>query len=126
MRIGILALIALVAVSIQTSAVAAQGVQDDDARFSASGLSDAIAGQTLEFFDGSLASYADSAAYEYRYRPDEPPFVGKWRATDESEVCVTFNNGFSRCDVIVRSGDRLVLITEDGLRFPVRSVRPGS
>ncbi|MEM9250209.1 MAG: hypothetical protein AAGB05_16130 [Pseudomonadota bacterium] len=105
---------------------AAQGLRDSDATFDAPGLSDVLSGQTLEFFDGSLARYAADEGYEYRYRPDGPPFVGAWRTTEQSEVCVTFDNGFSRCDVIVRSGARLVLITGDGVRFPVREVRPNS
>ena len=38
-------------------------------------------------------------------------------------VCSAFDNGFSRCDMYVDDGARLVLITEDGTRFPVREVR---
>lgn len=105
---------------------AGQGMRDTDRTFGAADLSAALSGQTLEFFDGSLARYASDLGYEYRYRPEEAPFVGAWETNDASEVCVTFENGFSRCDVIVRAGERLVLITEDGLRFPVRDVRPNS
>jgi hypothetical protein len=107
-------------------AAAGQGMREGDATFGAVGLAETLSGRTLEFFDASLARYGADGSYSYRYRPDDPPFRGTWDTTDESAVCVSFNNGFSRCDTIVRAEGRLVLITEDGLRFPVRDLRANS
>jgi hypothetical protein len=105
-------------------AAGAQGARAGDETFGAPALSDVLSGRTLEFFDASLARYSADGRYAYRYRPGDPPFRGRWETTPDSEVCVEFDNGFSRCDRIVRAEGRLVLITEDGLRFPVREVRP--
>ena len=58
--------------------VFAQSTRDGDAPFEAQSLADALSGQTLEFFDGSLARYGADTGYEYRYKPEEPPFVGSW------------------------------------------------
>jgi hypothetical protein len=105
------------------STAAGQGMRDGDAVFGAAELSQLLAGTTLEFHDDSRARYGPDGAYEYRYRPGDPPFRGTWETRD-GDVCVTFDNGFDRCDTIVRAAGRLVLITEDGLRFPVRRQRP--
>jgi hypothetical protein len=104
----------------------AQGTRPGDVPFAADALSAALSGRVLEFHDDSRARYGADGAYTYRYRPGDPPFRGTWETTEDSAVCVTFDNGFSRCDVIVRAAGRLVLITEEGLRFPVREVRPAS
>ncbi|MEM1431462.1 MAG: hypothetical protein AAGG09_18555 [Pseudomonadota bacterium] len=112
--------------AVSAAPAVAQGSRVGDVTMGAADLAAVLAGQTLEFFDGSLARYAEDSSYQYRYRPEDPPFVGTWDTNEESEVCVVFDNGFSRCDRIVRSAERLVLITEDGLRFPVRALRPNS
>ena len=51
---------------------------------------------------------------------DFAPRGGRYTISDDSTVCIDFDNGFSRCDMYVRSGEKLVLLTEDGLRFPIR------
>jgi len=118
LRLGLIAFLYISAPAL------AEGGRDGDVRMAAADLAAVLAGRTLEFFDGSLARYDADRSYQYRYRPQDPPFVGTWDTNDDSEVCVLFDNGFSRCDRIVRAGGRLVLITGDGLRFPVRERRP--
>lgn len=113
------------AAGLVASIAAGQGMRADDAPFEPAALSDVLAGTTLEFHDDSRARYGAAGDYAYRYRPDDPPFRGTWE-TEGSAVCVTFDNGFDRCDTIVRAEGRLVLITADGLRFPVRAQRPNS
>lgn len=100
-----------------------QGARTGDVVFDRGALSARLSGRVLEFFDASTASYASDAGYAYRYRPEDPPFIGVWETNDDSQVCVLFDNGFSRCDWIVEASGRLVLITSDGLRFPVREER---
>ena len=113
-----------VVLSVLAATASAQGAREGDRAFGAAELAAVLSGQTLEFFDASLARYAHDRSYSYRYRPGDPPFVGAWETNADSEVCVVFDNGFSRCDRIVEAGGRLVLITAEGLRFPVRAVRP--
>ena len=101
-----------------------QGQRPDDVRFSSADLTGALAGRTVEFFDGSKARYGTDGSYAYTYTDDDPPFIGQFTTDDESRVCVVFDNGFDRCDTFVRSNGRLVLIIEDGTRFPARTVTP--
>ena len=92
-----------------------------DTAFTAEDLAETLSGQRVEFFDASAARYYADGTYEYRYSPDDPVWRGTWE-TAGTEVCVTFDNGFSRCDAYVLDGERLVMIIEDGTRFPVRGV----
>ena len=45
---------------------------------------------------------------------------GVYRIEADGSVCVDFINGFSRCDLYVRSGDRVILLDEKGDRYPLR------
>ena len=120
MRLVILTAAALIATH------AAAQVRSGDEVFDAGGLAGELSGTQLEFYDGSTAQYDADKGYVYRYTPDDRPFTGTWDTNDDSSVCVTFDNGSDRCDIIVRAAGRLVLITEDGVRFPVREVRPAA
>ena len=107
--------------AIWLSGTAWADVRDGDMLLPDDELTAYLSGQVLEFHDGSLASYHPDGKYEYRYTPDEPPFIGKYEISGNSTVCVEFDNGFSRCDMIVRNGDRHLMIIEKGYRFPIRS-----
>lgn len=97
------------------------GQRASDAIYTADGLTQAISGTVVEFYDGSRARYDTDGAYSYTYQEGDPPFVGTWTVRDVGEVCVTFENGSARCDHFVRSGDRMVLIIANGDRYPVRT-----
>ena len=109
--------------AIALFAFAALPAAAQDTTFQGSDLFNILSGQTIEFFDASMASYGADGTYEYRYRPEDPVWRGIWDA-EGAEVCVTFENGFARCDTFIRSGDRLVMVIADGTRFPVKSVNP--
>lgn len=100
------------------------GVRDGDRTLDRDALAAALTGQVLEFYDGSKARYGADGGYVYTYVDDGARHVGSYELGEDSRVCVRFDNGFARCDIIVRSRDRLMLITEAGLRFPVRSRAP--
>ena len=104
--------------------VVAQGVKDSDRRLDASEIMEMLSGNTVEFYDGSKSSYGADGSYRYTYTDEDPPFVGVFTAADDSTVCVTFENGASRCDHFVMDGERLILVIEDGTRFPARSLSP--
>ena len=101
----------------------AQNLRPGDVMLTGDELAQVLVGQEVEFFDGSTARYGLDGGYAYRYRPEDPPFLGSYQTGEDSAVCVRFDDGASRCDTYVRSGDRLLLLTVDGLRFPVRAQR---
>jgi hypothetical protein len=109
---------------LATASVEQEGRRAGDVPFSQADLVQVLSGQVLEFHDGSLASYRADGGYAYAYAPGEPPFAGTYTVTGDSSVCVEFDNGFDRCDRIVRNGDRLMLIIARGDRFPVKSRTP--
>lgn len=77
------------------------------------------AGQTLTFYEGGSSRFSVGGAYSYSYQSGATAF-GHFEVGTNGEVCITFANGRARCDKFVRSHGRLVLLTEDGGRFPVR------
>lgn len=88
----------------------------DDAALSA------LAGQTLTFYDDGQSKYSAGGAYSYTYSAVNGggTAFGTYAIEPDGSVCVQFRNGFARCDLYVRNGDRLILITETGDRYPVR------
>ena len=104
-------------------ALAQQGLRDGEAPFEASELTDLLSDHAVEFFDGSVSRYRGDGAYSYKYTDTDRPWLGAWRVTGEGAVCVTFQDGASRCDTFVSDGTRLVLVIADGTRFPIRERR---
>ena len=84
-------------------------------------LADRLSGQMLEFFDGSKSRYGADGRYGYTYIDGGQVWGGTWRTEQDSQVCVEFDNGSSRCDRLVGAQGRLVLIIADGTRFPIRN-----
>ena len=101
-----------------------QGLRSGDRPLDVGELATRLAGSAVTFYDGSRAHYGAEGAYGYRYTPEDPEFSGRYRTAGDGEVCVVFENGLDRCDTYVEADGRLVLITADGLRFPVRSHEP--
>lgn len=100
---------------------AQSGVRTSDTQLDASQLSEQLNGQIIEFFDGSKSRYGTDGSYEYTYTDDGPVWAGQFTLSEEGRVCVDFDNGSRRCDQFVKTDGRLVLVTTDGLRFPVRN-----
>lgn len=98
--------------------------RDSDRVLSAEDMSAEVVGRTHEFFDGGVSFFSVSGTYSYTYSDGGRAF-GSYALDDATDgvVCSSFENGFSRCDMYVHDGTRLVLITEAGDRFPVREVR---
>ncbi|MDA7964824.1 hypothetical protein [Ruegeria sp.] len=80
----------------------------------------ALAGRTLTFYDDGQSRFSEGGAYSYTYASGESAF-GTYSIAEDGSVCIAYRNGFSRCDLYVRSGERLILIDEKGDRYPVRS-----
>lgn len=100
---------------------AQNGLRPSDIIMTQAEMAALVSGHELEFYDGSKSQYSADGTYGYTYTDDGPVWSGQFEVFDESRVCVDFDNGSRRCDQLVRNGDRIVLITVDGLRFPVRN-----
>ncbi len=103
-------------------ALAQDGLRATDTVLSQTEMADLLTGQIVEFFDGSKSRYEANGRYVYTYTDDGPEWTGTYSVADESLVCVDFDNGSARCDRFVRNGNRVVLIIENGTRFPVRNL----
>lgn len=104
------------------TAAQAQGFdqRDSDTAFSKDALVARISGQILTFYDDGKSEYYPDGRYTYTYAGDGGTAYGYWEISDDATVCIAFVNGFSRCDVYVKDGDRLVMLDEKGARYPVR------
>lgn len=80
---------------------------------------EALAGRTLTFYDDGRSNFSEDGAYSYTYASGEAAF-GTYSIAQDGSVCIAYRNGFSRCDLYVHSGERLILIDEKGDRYPVR------
>lgn len=110
---------------VMATPLAAQDFQprDSDRILDAPAMQAQVVGRTHEFFDGGVSFFSISGTYTYTYS-DGGRAYGEWALQDDGTggiICTSFAAGFSRCDMYVHDGTRLVLITEDGTRFPVRA-----
>lgn len=94
-------------------------VRDSDRILSLEEVEALTAGQTITFYDDGQSKYSVGGAYSYTYASGESAF-GRYRLEEDGTVCIDYRNGFSRCDRYVENGQRIVLLTEEGLRFPIR------
>ncbi|MCH2095231.1 MAG: hypothetical protein MK160_08975 [Rhodobacteraceae bacterium] len=83
-------------------------------------LASRLSGQILTFYDNGTSKFFTDGLYTYTYAGQGGTAYGYWKVTADGTVCIDYINGWSRCDMYVRNGDRLVLITEQGDRFPIR------
>lgn len=102
-------------------AFAQDGVRSGDVLLDRSGMESLLIGRIVEFHDGSKSTYEADGTYGYTYTDGGPVWSGRYNLFDDSRVCVDFDNGSARCDFFVIDGERAVLITADGTRFPVRN-----
>ena len=112
----------LIATLFASPAFAQDGLRSEDQILDSTAMADLLTGRTVEFYDGSKSNYGADGSYGYTYTDEGPVWSGTFQVFDESRVCVDFDNGSQRCDLFVMSGEKVVLITDDGLRFPVRNL----
>ncbi|PSL17819.1 hypothetical protein [Shimia abyssi] len=107
--------------AILATPVAAQEwtTREGDTVFDAEALSARLSGQTLVFYDDGRSVYEADGKYNYTYGGGGTWF-GHWETKGDSVVCVTFVTGVERCDRIVENAGKLIVLTADGQRFPVR------
>lgn len=78
------------------------------------------AGSTLTFYDDGQSRFSVGGAYSYTFADSNSTAFGIFRIEDDGRVCIDFRNGRNRCDLFVRNGGLLVMLTEKGERFPIR------
>ncbi len=110
----------ILSLAVTASGVSAQTLREGDTVLNDRQMA-ALSGVRHVFFDGGTSFFSETDRYTYTY-PDGGVAHGRYEIRIDGQVCTSFTHGFERCDTYVQSGSRLVLITEDGTRFPVREV----
>lgn len=110
----------IIALLLASHANAQQGMRAEDRILPAAELADLLSDHAVEFFDGSISRFRGDGAYSYKYSETDRPWLGTWQVTEDSRVCVAFENGSNRCDTFISDGSRMVMIIADGTRFPIR------
>ena len=100
------------------------GLRDSDVALTRAELTEILSDQVLEFYTDGLATYWADGRYDYRYEPGGQRVPGHYEINDDSTVCTAFLTGFQRCDYFVRANERIVMIIENGERYPVRQITP--
>ena len=111
----------LILLSLLATPLQAQDLRSGEALLSDDDMAEWIFGRSHTFFDGGVSFFSVTDSYSYTYT-DGGVAYGRYERAGPGQVCTYFNHGFERCDTYVRSNGRLVLITEDGTRFPIREV----
>ena len=113
-------------VILSTLPVSGQGMDDpirpDDKLIDHAQLDRMVRGQALQFHDGGLARFEQDGKYSWTYGGGGT-WLGHFDVSEDSTICVTFVTGVTRCDLYVENAGRLVLITQDGTRFPIKEIR---
>jgi len=88
-------------------------------------LSRQILDRDLEYFDGGISRYNTDGSYAWTYAETNggETHPGTHQISENGTVCITYETGAERCDMFVQSGDRLVLLTDNGQRYPIREIR---
>lgn len=105
-----------------TPAVADTPIRPGDTPLDQTALSERVTGRTLTFFDGGQSRFETDGNYSWSYG-EGGTWLGYFTVGEDSTICVEFVTSVTRCDLYVEAGDRLVLITEDGMRFPIKEIR---
>ncbi|AXI53424.1 hypothetical protein SuNHUV7_08450 (plasmid) [Pseudoseohaeicola sp. NH-UV-7] len=112
----------LLAVLASTLGASAQDwpLRDSDVALNSAEASQYVTGRTVVFYDDGQSKFSVGGAYSYTYANDGGSAFGTFSVRDDGAVCIDYKNGFSRCDLYVRSGANMVMITQKGERFPIR------
>lgn len=97
-------------------------LRDGDVPLDPAALAEAVTGRTLIFYDDGQSRFSAGGAYSYTYSAANGGGTqfGTFTVMGDGIICILYRNGADRCDMYVRSGGRLTVLTEEGARFPVR------
>lgn len=117
--------IAIFALTLATPALAQDYViRSSDTIPTRSALLDMILDRDLEYYDGGSSRYSSDGTYAWTFGDNNggATLPGIYAVGDNATICITYDTGSQRCDMFVFAADRLVLLSEDGHRYPVRRV----
>ena len=85
-------------------------------------MAERLVGRSLTFYDDGISRFSPGGSYSYTYSAANggSSQFGTFTLGADGTVCIAYRNGLSRCDMYVADGARLVVLTEDGGRYPVR------
>ncbi len=115
--IGVLA----VSLAVQSAWAQDWNLRRDDVVLDQAALALIADGGSLTYYDDGVSLFSAGGSYSYTYANGGGTAFGRFRVEDQGQICIDYRNGFSRCDTYVRNGARLVLLTEKGERFPVKT-----
>ena len=95
-------------------------IRANDQVLDAAAMAQIADGGALTYFDDGVSLFSAGGAYSYTYANNGGTAFGRFRVEPDGVICIDYRNGFSRCDKYVRNNGRLVLLTEDGERYPVK------
>lgn len=117
-------ILALLGSAIGPPALAGEwAMRAGDVLFTQPELTARVSGQTLTFYDNGRSIFAADGSYQWVYAGGGI-WQGSWVAGLDSTICITYVTNVTRCDLYVKNKGRLVLISEEGDRFPVQSTNP--
>jgi len=99
--------------------------QASDESITGDELAALIVGKTLTYGDGSKSEVRADGTYEYTDSKGNK-YPSTYAITQDGAVCLKFPNGGSRCDTYVLSGQRLVLVNQQGSRYEVVENMPNT
>ncbi len=114
--------LALLPLLLAATPLSAEGFRHrpGDTVLDAAAMAALVVGQTHTFHDDGRSVFGPSGRYSYTYASGGTAY-GRYELRDDGVVCTFFDHGFSRCDRYVTNGSRMLLLTEEGERFPLRA-----
>jgi len=112
-------LIALLAFSAGSATAQDWAVRGADRLLTKPEVERLTAGRTLVFYDDGRSKFSVGGAYSYTYAQGGTAY-GYFEIKENGTICISFRNGFARCDRYVEASGRIVMLTSKGERFPVR------
>jgi hypothetical protein len=110
----------LMSIALAAPAVAAGwAMRDGDTPLGKADVTAFLKANEVRFYDGGQSEYGAAGAYAYIYDGGDRA-EGLYRIEEDGSVCVDFVNGWSRCDLYVRNGGRVLLIDQKGDRYPLK------
>ncbi|MCX7566743.1 hypothetical protein OS189_10360 [Sulfitobacter sp. F26169L] len=92
---------------------------DGDAALSRAEVMQVTERHLIEFYEGGQSRYSAGGAYSFTYASGGTAY-GSFTVNSDGTICISYRNGRSRCDRLVRSHGRLVMLTQGGQRFAIR------
>ena len=78
------------------------------------------AGSRLVFPDNGQSMFSVGGAYSYTFPGDGGTEFGRFTVEKDGRVCIDLYGGQSSCNLFVRRGELLLVITDRGDRWPIR------